>query len=748
MRRSIALCALALGLVHCGGDDPDPTIAPDATSDSEGSDSTAPDSDGDSGGTDSSAPEDTLAVDGAPDVSPDVSADAADGASDASDAPIEVGDSGLADGAADTAADTTADSAADSTADSADSAVDATDASTDAAPDAADGSADTATDTADAGPTVATWRPLDGPLPGSFSVTHNGKGDAFAFEPKYGWLFRRKSGVTRWELVGRGIDSRDDTSNYGSALAIGPSDQIYVTRPTSDALYRSSDDGATFTATYTSTDRPGGVAVTASGAVLLAMKTGLYKLTDELRRSTDGGVTFTVVAGVAAPRVRASGSTVIVYGTEDAPKRSTDDGVTFAPVTGLPAGTVRDLALQGSNAYAIVQASDGFKLARSTDGGATFSVVGPAMATAVGFDGGTPSRVFVMTPGFQRSTDSGATFSPVALATPYNQPVNVATTSSRTLLGLLTFGVSASTDGGASFTPMNEGLHGIPTDEVVVRMVGGSASGDLLARSVATGGTGIWTRSTSAGATWNVEEQLYGAVASPTHDLLLGVAGFMGGTLSSSTNGGATWTEITDVPSGTYVLGFDRAGNAYLGGADGTRRAPAGTTTWTLSTTVKNPYQPIFGATAILVRSGGLSAYRSTDGGVTWTSHGGYYANHHAALDSGTILTAYHSGAASSTSTLTRSTDGGATFTDLTTLTGKRVTAMTAIGNTVYVAYYEHAAVPWSPRRYRVVRSNDAGNTWTDVSDGLWDAEVKHLTRDRVGGLLASTTVGLWRFAP
>jgi hypothetical protein len=202
--------------------------------------------------------------------------------------------------------------------------------------------------------------------------------------------------------------------------ALNPSVWVRTGGGNPPAMYYTTDSGATWNKTAIMNGSFGQVALSANGQVLLhnpADSTTTY-------RSTNYGVSWSVVGGLSMANIRPVADTVNsnkFYAYQNgAMMVSTDGGATFSAKTTLPAG--------GSN---VIRATPGMEghvwvplygsgLARSTDSGATFSMISNvSYAAAVGFgkaaSGASYPAVYIWgtvggVRGIHRSTDAGASW--------------------------------------------------------------------------------------------------------------------------------------------------------------------------------------------------------------------------------------------------------------------------------------------------------------------------------------------------
>lgn len=170
-----------------------------------------------------------------------------------------------------------------------------------------------------------TFTPIGGRLPGRFGAVRAGLVGGSAFAPGAdGALAKTLDGGRSW--------TRSNVSTSEDVLDVAfPTQLAGFALDVAGGLFRTSDGGAHWKTLDTGTTaRPNGVYASSAREVLLAGPRGV-------RRSTDGGDTFTAVRGKAVARTqlhgvdRAGGSAVVAYGFQNI-IRSLDKGRTWSSV--------------------------------------------------------------------------------------------------------------------------------------------------------------------------------------------------------------------------------------------------------------------------------------------------------------------------------------------------------------------------------------------------------------------------------
>ncbi len=397
-------------------------------------------------------------------------------------------------------------------------------------------------------------------------------------------------------------------------------------------------------------------------------------------------------------------------------------------------------------------------LYRTSDGGLGFTLVQAGDATAVAFLSPTVGLA-IIDGSFARSTDGGISW------------ISGEEALARSELLVLSAGVVLawgrsgtfpdyddrilrSDDGGTSWTDLGE-----PIDP------GPFAWSFTFARPsastvVASDGAGKLHRSTDAGLTWQVAYATPGpsigflSTASPAFvDDQTGYFGFAEGLVVKTTDGGASWQQISS-GSGASVLALDRFANGDLVAAGERGRImtrASGGSTWLLRATLGDAdleAVQVIGPQEVVAVDGAARVYRSADAGANWSAALATPADL-AATDlyftstlEGWVIGRGFAGAA-----LFRTVDGGASWTPVPDFQG------------AYQAVDFAGASGWAAASFGVVqRTVDGGATWTEeVLPGspatirdldFWSPSVGYVVGD--GGYAARTGDGgvTWQILP
>ncbi len=285
---------------------------------------------------------------------------------------------------------------------------------------------------------------------------------------------------------------------------------------------------------------------------------------------------------------------------------------------------------------------------KSTDGGATWSVLTDALATlnigALALDPQNPSIVYAGTGeqwggfpgvGIYKSTDAGATWTLLKTPTTFNafEYINrlaISRNNSQRIYAATNIGLFTSGDGGNSWTSsgINASFYGCTdmtmrsdtSTDYLFAVCSGSASGQTFAvwRNTDAAGSGAWTNvftTTGMGASVialapSQQTTIYlGAATSTDTRDTSGVAGIFRSTSSGDPGSWTTQTTAGD-PDPFAQLLFYSANTATTYCSSGVY-TPVSGGTWSRLLAV-DPVNPN------TVWIGGVDLYRSDDGGVTW----------------------------------------------------------------------------------------------------------------------------------
>jgi photosystem II stability/assembly factor-like uncharacterized protein len=350
-----------------------------------------------------------------------------------------------------------------------------------------------------------------------------------------GHLYKTTSGGTSWATTGL-----VPISVYSVVVDPKSPSVVYASGYTTAGVYKSVNGGASFT----------------------RMTAGFPDETNVPTLAIDPSTTSTLYAGVQ----------VSFMGLHEGVYKSTDAGASWAfSNAGLAGLRVDDVAGDPVNGSVVYAAVDNARAAKSTDGGASWSLVrvaDVANATTVAVDPKNPSVVYLGTTFSHvfKSTDGGATF-PTSATLPggvLRIAIDPKTTS--TIWVTTNTGVDRSTDGGTTFAPASTGV-ALPNAFIATGpiVIDPTATSTLY---VAYRGTGVF-KTTNGGTAWTAmnaglpDLNALGLALDPTSPSTLYV-GVTGGVFKS-TDGGASWgARLPASPASVTTLAVDPQNPAVL----------------------------------------------------------------------------------------------------------------------------------------------------------------------------------------
>ena len=511
---------------------------------------------------------------------------------------------------------------------------------------------------------------------GNFSegVVFRGEKEVLALAGRAGFK-RSENGGDHWKRAMTGFVDAQGVEPFGSGFCQSASAPSTVYSASAAAapgrpVFRSDDLGKTWRRT---SDAVHPAAFTVDCAVDPSNAEAVYVLAQDSRtfiaslfKSTDGGRTFASLPAFSALQLQAaffvrisptSARTIFVAnqtGDEnDGVYVSNDGGGSFARLAASPFVPLRIAPHPTVPGLLFVIGIDG--LFRSTDNGATFSLVLPGELNGIAFDPSDPAAVFLaaLAGGVLRSGDSGLTFArlagPTAAQVGPRGVWSVAVSGTRRGASHIFAGTERgpyrSDDGGKTFLPINDTYRGAAVNDLAIdasgRLMVAAFHTVVLWRAQVAGhprsdsfdpfGVRITTTQTNEQTEWDGS-----AVAPSSLDANSAVVALLGNGVFSTADGGATWTKATFTPFepsfGSFVrLAFapGSASRVYLAprGLGLFRSSDAGRSFQLASFAV-----PRIGAVAVdprnpeVVYAGafddGRGLFKSVDGGTTLRSLG------------------------------------------------------------------------------------------------------------------------------
>ncbi len=582
---------------------------------------------------------------------------------------------------------------------------------------------------------------------------------------------------------------------YMTNIVVAPTTPATIYAAASDSgLFKSTDGGTSWTPTAAGE----GTTINAL-AVDPGTPTTIYVVTSGLLKSTNGGVSWTypccLPSQALSVAIDPAAPNTVYVGTMQGVFKSTDGGGTWGDVmlAGLyiialtvsptTPSTVHASAAYGglytstdggdnwvkgtldggdsSNAYmrgfafdpatpSTVYAASTSGIAKTADGGASWTTFAGIAGMAVTVASTTPSTVYVSPSGgastLLKSTNGGQDWTPgglagatvLALAADPGAPANL-------YAGTYSDGIFKSVDGGDTWAAANHGLIGRVVHGVVVDP---TTPGRLYT-------TSDFFRSDNFGATWSMPEPGYypdQVVVAPTSpSTAYAATSNFGAAVKKSTDGGITWVDsysgISGTPPRVTALGLDHADpNTLCAGTfpdTGVFRTANGGELWSPATTSPPSYLKVFVAdpSSPATFYAGTSAHgvwKSSDGGDTWTTTAlGSGSVPTLAIAPGTPSTIY-AGGAWAFSGVRKSSDGGEHWQNTALAGWVYALAVDPVTSAVFAGCYGSG----------VSRSTNGGDTWETINDGLGSLGVLALSVDptRPSRLYAGTVRGVWQY--
>ncbi|QQS37586.1 MAG: T9SS type A sorting domain-containing protein [Ignavibacteriales bacterium] len=568
---------------------------------------------------------------------------------------------------------------------------------------------------------AVTWVSL-GPTPGSYpgygsissrivtGAYHPTDPNIIYIGPANGGVWKTTDGGTNWQPLGD-----NEVSMSMGAIAIDPVNPNIVYAGTGEATYsgasyygrgllKSTNAGTSWinitsglpSSSYFSrlVLRPGN-----PSELLAALgSSGLY-------RSTNAGVTWTQLSGGRCDDVvfTPNGDTAFAVGSGTGIVRSINGGASFSAFgsSGLPSGTRTHFDLCASSSsvmYAAVYTSSTFTAHKSTNSGLNWTQV----SASYNFDGGqawydmylrvnpvNPNQVFIGTIDIHRSTDGGSSFTNITNGYSggnvhvdqhfmFFHPSN-----SNTIIATNDGGIYRSTNSGTSFVNLNQNL----TLTQFYRITASPFTPSRILGGTQDNGTQQTFSTINWAAAFGGDG---GEVAFNPFDANFIIGETQNGGLRRTTNGGTSWV------SGTSGI----------------------TTSESVAWVAPIVAHPTTSGTFYTARQ---RVYRSTNNGGSWTAVSGNVNGSSAVREMHISNSDPNILCASSSSQVFRSTDGGATFVNVSTgLPSKTVSSVYIhpdSANVMLVTFLGFGGA-------KVYKTTNGGTSWFSVAGNLPDTPI------------------------
>lgn len=555
-----------------------------------------------------------------------------------------------------------------------------------------------------------------------------------------------------------------------------------------DGVFRSTNNGATWSAANTGLSGTSITSLTANASFLFAGAQlddfghgGVY-------RSSDQGTSWTPVnngiQGQSILSVLASGSFVLAGDAINGAYKSTNNGQSwFLSNVGLGQNAVTGMVQNGSTIFAIAYQG----MFRTTDGGATWALIPETEFRSFFGIATSGSNIYAGAfDGLARSTDGGANWSFIEVL---NLPSFVRLTSfaaSGTTVyagtaGAPSAGVIKSTDNGSNWLQANAGIEIAHVNALLLRsgrLLAGTPQKSMLA-------------SDDAAATWHPSRDGLSpggnirALFQTSGSLLL--TGTGGDGIYGTTNQGNTWLQMSDDPGGRLqneiVSSFAERGGVLFAGTlfDGVYRSADGAANWQLASNGLPAQDPfVFDLTVSgpnIIASLDQGIFYSSSGGASWLpsniTGGGFGLASADGFAYAIVVTGFFT-----TTGIYRSANDGVSWSMVFQAGGSTLESIAAEGSNVYVGDLldgmfrstDHG-VSWqsisigpdigvfsilsrSPDLYagsdvgsqQVYKSTNAGGQWTAINSGLpVNTAVEALGSDTVYLFAGTNERAVWR---
>ena len=528
------------------------------------------------------------------------------------------------------------------------------------------------------------WTPLGpyGASVGTLVADPKNSGTLYAGTGYGGGLYKTTDGGANWTLLNPelgpaylAIDPQNTNTIYAGVGGSGSSGAWVFKSTDGGASFNLSNSGLQAVGFYgalTVDPQNSGTVYAVSVAQPCAQSAGC--LSTQVIKSTDGGAHWNVVSsGLPATDSTITGfaidrqdSRVLYAGLYD-PKgvtsgifKSIDGGTSWSPLNlSFPVCCKQALAIDPFNRDTLYAASNGGIVRLSASSGTILSstALGGGTIVSITIDERNPGTVYAATAGSAslslfKSTDGGISWMATANALQTYGGIGglaVDPVNSGTVYAGTSYGVVKTIDAGASWKDVSQGMHGITVESVTVDP---HNSGTLYA----TDNGNHAFKTTNDGKSWTPLQGLpsglgfNGPVAVDTRDsntlYTVSYNGFW-----KSGDGGASWNE---------------AGQASLAAASAALGPNGSTFIGAFVLDLQNP-KTLYGIAGIKASGQGCcptGVFMSTDGGTNWAMKGSLNGNNPTLLviDPENSSTLYAAG--TYRSTISKSTDGGVTWSD------------------------------------------------------------------------------------
>lgn len=268
-----------------------------------------------------------------------------------------------------------------------------------------------------------------------------------------------------WNFLSTGLPTIDEVS----ALVIDPNSQAVYAALTGDGVYKSSNGGASWSAT--NSGLPASLSIYSlaidptNGQVIYAGTTdsGVYKSTNGGASWAQSGLGTNIVNSLV---IDPHNPQILYAATYTGTYKSVNGGTTWSA---LNVGIILTLAMDPNDSQTLYLSTDS-SICKTTDGGNSWTVIGPKVqsvgvqAKTIAVDPANSQNIYLAAygNGIYKSIDGGSSWSAsnsgMGLTTPSVYALAFNPTNSQTIYAGTANGVFISKDGGGSWTAVNAGF--------------------------------------------------------------------------------------------------------------------------------------------------------------------------------------------------------------------------------------------------------------------------------------------------
>jgi photosystem II stability/assembly factor-like uncharacterized protein len=576
------------------------------------------------------------------------------------------------------------------------------------------------------------WQQVNGPFGGNINkVVSAPNGNLYAIT--YSAIFKSTNEGTGWAQV------TPPSINNIMTGDVAPNGYVYAaTGGNPSKIFRSTDEGASWqerlpNGGYNFNDMtvtPGGTVL--AGTFYMFSFHGQFIQSGDIYRSQDNGNTFSAASfpDLAIGSIEANTNGDIYVATISGLFKSVNGGISW----GLIRNDTCSKIFTSSAGHIFFSARQ--LVYRSTNHGGSWESVNPKLPMASAPDG----SLFTAEGGkIFKSTDNGNSWNQIAIISnaPLFDVYSILSAGNKLFTGS-DLGVHKSENSGINWVEVNNGIRISNINAVAIR---GS--------NIFTASDRFISKSTDNGVSWinlinGVPE--FGAYEIKINNNGTVFAFFNGSGLFRSTNNGDLWVKITALPAeaNTGLMDFNSSSQIFVAGLENVYKSTDNGTSWNIINNGLPADQPFFSGLSVdeqnnvyvSVRWGGFNTqdglFKSANGGTSWTQINNIVVNANFKFNSaGHMFSITGNG-------LLRSTNGGANFEILSSAPDYCLELEIGNEDQIFLHYVENEI-------YGIKRSYNNGNTWAEFTQGLGQLFIYDFAFDNNSFLLAATQSGLFK---